>query len=114
MLEIEKKRAEQIDAKMNISINLETGQSTLKIDERDNEFSFAAQNKAVNEFMQENLSIESRGKGMFRPFEADGNSKQVKITDMVTQMMNLSTFNIKAASLKDKKDQNLYKSLSTG
>jgi len=25
MLEIEKKRAEQIDAKMNISINLETG-----------------------------------------------------------------------------------------
>jgi len=54
--------------------------------------------------MQENLSIESRGKGMFRPFEADGNSKQVKITDMVTQMMNLSTFNIKAASLKDKKD----------
>jgi len=74
MLDIEKKRAEQIDAKMNISINIETGESTLKIDERDNEFSFAAQNKAVNEFMQEQLSIESRGKGMFRPFEADGKS----------------------------------------
>ena len=41
---------------------------------------------------------------MFRPFEADGKSKQVKMTDMVTQMMNLSTFNIKAASLKDTKD----------
>jgi len=69
MLEIEKKRAEQIDAKMNVNINLETGVTSLKIDERDNEFSFAAQNKAVNEFMQEQLSIESRGTGMFRPFE---------------------------------------------
>lgn len=53
MLEIEKKRAEQIDSKMNVNINLETGETSLKVDERDNEFSFAAQNKAVNEFMQE-------------------------------------------------------------
>lgn len=53
MLEIEKKRAEQIDSKMNVNINLETGETSLKTDERDNEFSFAAQNKAVNEFLQE-------------------------------------------------------------
>ena len=42
MLEIEKKRAEVIDSKMNVTINLETGESSLKIDEQDNEFSFAA------------------------------------------------------------------------
>ena len=52
MLEIEKKRAEVIDSMMNVTINLETGESSMKIDEKDNEFSFAAQNKAVNEFMQ--------------------------------------------------------------
>lgn len=53
MLEIEKKRAEVIDSKMNVTINLETGETSLKIDEADNEFSFAAQNRAVNQFMQD-------------------------------------------------------------
>ena len=48
MLEIEKKRAEVIDEKMNVTINLETGETSMKINEMDNEFSFAAQNKAVN------------------------------------------------------------------
>ena len=33
MLEIEKKRAEQIDEKMNVTINLETGETSLKINE---------------------------------------------------------------------------------
>ena len=80
MLEIEKKRAEVIDEKMNITINLETGESRLAVDERDNEFSFAAQNRAVNEFMQDQLSSESRSGGIFRPFEAGDNSaKQVTI-----------------------------------
>ena len=40
MLEVEKKRAEEIDSKMNVTINLETGTSSLKIDERDNAFSY--------------------------------------------------------------------------
>lgn len=48
MLEIEKKRAELIDSKMTVSINLETGETRLAVDERDNEFSFARQNEAVN------------------------------------------------------------------
>ena len=75
MLEIEKKRAEVIDSMMNVTINLETGESSMKIDEKDNEFSFAAQNKAVNEFMQNQLSSLSKGSGMFRPFEADGSNQ---------------------------------------
>jgi hypothetical protein len=41
MLEIEKKRADEIDKTMSVSINLETGQSSLKIDEVDSEFSYA-------------------------------------------------------------------------
>jgi len=42
MLEIEKKRAEIIDQKMNVTINLETGETSLKVNETDNEFTFAA------------------------------------------------------------------------
>ena len=42
MVEIEKKRAEIIDSKMNLTINLETGEVTMKTDGDDNEFSFAA------------------------------------------------------------------------
>ena len=60
MLEVEKKRAEQIDSKMNVTINLETGETSMKIGEIDNEFSFAAQNRAVNEFMQDQLSSANR------------------------------------------------------
>jgi len=35
MLVIEKKRAEEIDSKMNMSINLETGEVNLKLNEQD-------------------------------------------------------------------------------
>ena len=47
MLEIEKKRAELIDSKMSVNINLETGETRI-VNQQDNEFSFAAQNRAVN------------------------------------------------------------------
>ena len=42
MVELEKKRAEVIDEKMNITFDLEKGTATLKNNEADNEFSFAA------------------------------------------------------------------------
>lgn len=35
MLEIEKKRADEIDSKMNVNINLETGECHLKLGEED-------------------------------------------------------------------------------
>lgn len=35
MLDIEKKRADEIDGKMNVNINLETGEVRLKINEED-------------------------------------------------------------------------------
>lgn len=41
MLEIEKKRAEVIEKTMTVNINLETGQSSLKVDEEDDEFAYA-------------------------------------------------------------------------
>ncbi len=40
MLEIEKKRADEIDSKMNVNINLETGHVTLKTNEEDSAFEF--------------------------------------------------------------------------
>ena len=42
MLEIEKKRAEEIDSKMTVDINLETGEAHLKIGETDEAFEFGA------------------------------------------------------------------------
>lgn len=101
MLEIEKKRAEIIDEKMNVNINLETGETSLKIGETDNEFTFAAQNRAVNQFMQDQLSSGTRS-GPFRPFEADGKGGgQPDINEIAHRMLNMSTFNIKAANLND-------------
>ncbi len=41
MLEIEKKRAEEIDSKMNVNINLVTGEVKLKLGEEDSAFEFA-------------------------------------------------------------------------
>ena len=108
MLEIEKKRAEVIDSKMNVTINLETGETSLKIDEADNEFSFAAQNKAVNQFMQDQLSSEARDKGgLFKPFEVEGKGGKalsaVNIEQVAARMADLGSFNIKAANLNDTK-----------
>jgi hypothetical protein len=40
MLDIEKKRAEEIDNKMNVNINLVTGEVNLKINEEDSAFEF--------------------------------------------------------------------------
>lgn len=51
MLEIEKKRANEIDSKMNVSINLETGHVTLKTNEEDSAFEFGQQSRDVNEFL---------------------------------------------------------------
>lgn len=67
----------------------------------------------MNEFLQEQLSIESRSTGLFRPFEAEGSkAMESKIDDIAAKMNDLSTFNIKAASLNDTKSQNLYKKLN--
>lgn len=59
MLEIEKKRADEIDKTMSVSINLETGQSSLKIDEVDSEFSYAKQNEDVNYFLQNQVAFKN-------------------------------------------------------
>ena len=40
MLDIEKKRAEEIDNKMNVNINLVTGEVNLKINAEDSAFEF--------------------------------------------------------------------------
>lgn len=42
MLDLEKKRAVEIDSKMNVNINLVTGSVDLKINEEDTAFEFGA------------------------------------------------------------------------
>ena len=41
----------------------------LRVNERDNAFAYEQQNKQVNEFLQSQLSTESRGR-LFKPFES--------------------------------------------
>lgn len=55
MLEIEKKRAEEIDSKMTVDINLETGQVTMKTNLKDNAFTTAQQNRDTNDFMMNQI-----------------------------------------------------------
>jgi hypothetical protein len=69
MLEIEKKRAELIEKTMTVNINLETGQSSLKVDEEDDEFAYARQNEDVNKFLLSQISAKHQN-ALFRPFEA--------------------------------------------
>eukprot|EP00354_Favella_ehrenbergii_P010571 CAMPEP_0170456986 /NCGR_PEP_ID=MMETSP0123-20130129/4427_1 /TAXON_ID=182087 /ORGANISM="Favella ehrenbergii, Strain Fehren 1" /LENGTH=76 /DNA_ID=CAMNT_0010720625 /DNA_START=870 /DNA_END=1100 /DNA_ORIENTATION=+ len=63
--------------------------------------------------MQSQLGSESRGSGLFKPFEGKG-SGQVSLSakELAKKMMSLSTFNIKAADLTDKKSQDLYKEMT--
>ena len=51
MLEIEKKRKEELDSKMNVSIDLDKGTTNLKINEEDTLFTFGSQNKQANEYL---------------------------------------------------------------
>jgi hypothetical protein len=51
MQEVEKKRQEEMDSKMNVTIDLTTGATDLKVNEVDSMFTFGAQNKAVNEYL---------------------------------------------------------------
>ena len=53
MLDMEKKRADEIDDKMNLNIDLETGAVTLKIKEEDSAFEFGQQSKDVNSYLQD-------------------------------------------------------------
>lgn len=68
MQEVEQKRQEDIDSKMNVTIDLARGTTDLKVNEEDKMFSFASQNKMVNEYLGK--QTEKRPKnGKFLPFE---------------------------------------------
>jgi hypothetical protein len=51
MQEIEKKRQEEMDSKMNVTIDLVKGTTTLKTNEEDSLFTFGAQNQMANEYL---------------------------------------------------------------
>jgi hypothetical protein len=51
MQEVEKKRQEEMDSKMNVTIDLVKGTTTLKANEEDSLFTFGAQNQMVNDYL---------------------------------------------------------------
>lgn len=82
MQEVEKKREEEIDSKMNVTFDLVKGTTDLKMNEVDSMFTFGAQNKMVNEFLGTKQGGErDQGKNgsssvykpgqSFRPYEGD-------------------------------------------
>ena len=51
MQEVEKRRQEELDSKMNVSIDLVKGTTNLKTDEEDKLFTFGNQNKMANSYL---------------------------------------------------------------
>jgi len=79
MQEVELKRQEEMDSKMNVTIDLIKGTTDLKVNEEDKMFTFASQNRMVNEYLgnhQDKKPLAAPGKGKFRPFE-----EQTEATD---------------------------------
>ena len=66
----------------------------------------------MNDYLQAQLSAGARKEGKFDPYEAEGKSKNYDIDRIAEKMLDLGTFNIKAASLNDTKSQKLYKQLN--
>ena len=51
MQEVEKRRQEEMDSKMNVTIDLTKGTTNLKVDEEDKMFTFGKQNQMANEYL---------------------------------------------------------------
>ena len=109
MLEIEKKRAEVIEKTMAVDINLETGQSKMKHNEEEEEFSYARQNEDVNQFLQAQVG---KSDALYKPFEScEGFEGVQTCEDLERQFANLSAFTFKAADLSEDKQKKVYEKL---
>lgn len=107
MLDLEKKRAEEIDSKMSVDINLETGEVKVRKTE-DEAFEFGQQSRDVNMYLSDQFAPDRRGR-QFKPFEAGSEAEPM---DPLTQIKALTSFNFVASKLTNEKDQNLYKQVS--
>ena len=78
MQEVERKREQELDSKMNVTIDVARGTTSLKVGEEDKQFTFGNQNAQTNEFLQQTSG--KRGGLSFRPFEAmEGDEQSFKI-----------------------------------
>lgn len=99
MQEVEKKRQEELDSKMNVTIDLQKGTTTLKVDEEDKMFTFGAQNKQVNEFLGKTFDKSSGGVKKFKPFEIEQLTSQITDEDDPRkQLEKLNSFTFKACT----------------
>eukprot|EP00347_Sterkiella_histriomuscorum_P000979 403373797 len=117
MQEIEKKRQEEIDSKMNITMDLDKGTTNLKIEEEDKLFTFGQQNIQTNEFLQKTAGankIKAAG-GRYKPFEGVDDPHQLTTTDLLTNpqkaLDNINSFYFKPCTLSDEKSLKLYQGL---
>ena len=75
-LDLQKKKQEEIDSKMTVDVNLETGVATQRLGEVDPEGIFSAQIEQVNAYMADESRLGKHG-DKYKPFEGSGNdSKQ--------------------------------------
>ena len=115
MQEVEKKRQEDIDSKMNVTIDLAKGTTDLKVDEQDAMFAFGAQNQMVNEYLGKQAQqkkqhgvLQKERTTLYRPFESmDDDDEAVedkkKPNDPMAQFANLASFSFKAFSTTEEK-----------
>lgn len=108
-LEIQKRKEDEIDSKVNIEIDFGKGTITKRKVSDDPDSLFSNMNNKANEFMQENVSYLSRADGQFKPFEAAEKAKKQKSKKEMFEALNSFTF--KACDLNDEKSKKLYDGL---
>lgn len=92
---------------MNVTIDLTKGTTTLKSEENDPMFTFAAQNKAANEFMAAKhaglkLKVVKQGQ-KYRPFEEDGQEDDAILPS--EDPFSLASFTFKAFTTQEDKQK---------
>jgi hypothetical protein len=106
MQEVEKKRQEEMDSKMNVTIDLVKGTTALKTNEEDSMFSFGNQNIMANEYMGKQAEIKRERAGLYRPFEEGGAEEEKRKTEeeMIRGFEKLTSFTFKAATVVKKEE----------
>jgi len=107
MVEVEKKRAAAIDEKMAVNIDLESGITSLVLEEKDQMFSQEQQSHDVNQFMATGPNATmSEGGGLYKPFEEGG--PDLRDPQALMESINNNSFQIRATDLKDEKTKAVY------
>ncbi|CDW80309.1 activating signal cointegrator 1 [Stylonychia lemnae] len=111
MQEVEKKRQEEIDSKMNVTIDLQKGTTDLVSNEQDKLFTFGNQNIQTNEYLSKTTGVNKTQGSKYKPFEGEDLTNKLLLENPQMAIDNINTFYFKPCTLSDEKSQLLYQEL---